>query len=128
MKSYKRTLIYLFLTIMTFGAIINVIYAVNENLYKALHLYLKWALVIVALLIVTNEIVNWNKPVTNFENKDNANTLSLGRKKLISLVGLGICLVGLILFATLDYPLPGSIITSVGLFILYYTLYLSVKK
>lgn len=128
MKSYKRTLIFLFLTIMAFGAIVNVIYAVNEDLYKTLHLYLQWALVIVALLMVVNEIVNWNKQETNFENQDKANTITLGRKKLISLTGLGISLIGLVLFTTLKSPLLGSIMTSGGLLILYYTLYFSVKK
>ncbi|GLU55659.1 hypothetical protein Dfri01_51200 [Dyadobacter frigoris] len=113
---------------MAFGAVINVIYAVDEELYKTLHLYLKWALVIVALLMIVNEIRNWNKPEANFENQAKANTITLGRKKLISMVGLGISLIGLVLFATLDSPLPGSIITSSGLLILYYTLYLFVKK
>lgn len=113
---------------MAFGAIVNVIYAVNEDLYKTLHLYLQWALVIVALLMVVNEIVNWNKQETNFENQDKANTITLGRKKLISLTGLGISLIGLVLFTTLKSPLLGSIMTSGGLLILYYTLYFSVKK
>lgn len=128
MKSYKRTLIYLFLIIIAFGAVSNVIYAVNEDLYKTLHLYLKWALVIVALLMVVNEIRSWNKPETNFENQVKTNTITLGTKKLISMVGLGISLIGLIFFATLDSPLPGSIITSGGLLILYYSLFLFVKK
>ena len=113
---------------MTFGAIVNVIYAVDEDLYRTLHLYLKWALVVVALLMVVNEIVNWNKPERNFENQVKANTITLGRKKLMSMVGLGISLIGLLLFATLNSPFPGSIVTSGGLLILYYSLYLFVKK
>lgn len=113
---------------MAFGAVINVIYAVDEDLYKTLHLYLKWTLAILAILIIVNEIRNWNKPETNFENQVKANTITLGRKKLLTMVGLSISLLGLVLFATLDSPLPGSIITSGGLLILYYTLYLFVKK
>lgn len=113
---------------MAFGAVINVIYAVNEELYKTLHLYLKWALAVVAILMVVNEIRNWNKPEVDFENQVKANTITLGRKKLISMVGLGISLIGLVLFVKLDSPLPGSIVTSSGLLILYYTFYLFVKK
>ena len=128
MKSYKRTLIYLFLAVVVFGTIINVIYQVDDELYSTLRVYQKWGLVIVALLIIVNEIRNWNKPETNFENDATTNSINFGRKKLISMAGLAISLTGFVLFVILDSPLPGSIITSSGLLILYYALYLFVKK
>jgi ABC-type Fe3+-siderophore transport system permease subunit len=131
MKSSKRRLFYLLLTVMVLGAIINIVYAVNEELYKTLNFYQTWFLVIVAVLFIVNEIKNRNKSEANFENQEEssfAKSITLVRKKLIAFTGLGISLIGCLLFATLDSPLLGSIISSSGLLIIYYATYLFSKK
>ncbi|WP_159468114.1 hypothetical protein [Dyadobacter sp. 3J3] len=131
MKVSKKVLFYLFLAVMVFGAIINIIYPLNEDLYSNLHSYQKWFLIGIAILTIVNEIRNWNKPNVNFENQQenaSANSITLGRKKIIAMVGMGIALIGLVLLLALDSPLPGSITTSGGLLILYYSMYLFWKK
>ncbi|MCF0058051.1 hypothetical protein [Dyadobacter sp. CY356] len=127
MKSYKRTLIILFLMVMAFGVITDVIYEVNSALYQTLHIFQKWAFVLIALLIVINEVRIWNKPEENFNNHVETNEATLGRRKTLSFVGMGISLLGIILFATLNSPLPGSIVTSCGLLIIIPFIYLSEK-
>ena len=128
MKSYKRTLIILFLMVMALGLITDVIYEGNTSVYQTLHIFQKWAFVLIALLMVINEIRIWNAPEENLSEPVEINEATLSGRKTLSFVGMGISIIGIILFTTLNQPLPGSIITSSGLLILYYTLYLSVKK
>ena len=60
MSSNKRIWFYLFLVLMASGAVINVVYAINEELYKTLQVYERWFFIIFAVLFMANEIRVWN--------------------------------------------------------------------
>jgi hypothetical protein len=130
MSSNKRIWFNLFLVLMVSGAILNVVYAINEELYKTLQVYQRWFLIIFAVLFMANEIRVWNKPVVHSKNEEGSsvvNPVSLRRQKFIAFTGLGVSLIGFLLLVTLDSRLPGSLITSSGLLIMSYGLYMANK-
>jgi hypothetical protein len=130
MSSNKRIWFYLFLGLMASGAVINVVYAINEELYKTLQVYERWFFIIFAVLFMANEIRVWNKPVVHSKNEEGGsvvNPVSLRRLRFMAFTGLGVSLIGFLFLAILDSQLPGSLITSSGLLIMCYGLYLANK-